>query len=78
MYNLNISHRIKPEEIINMTPNIILIFRPSNETYNDKFELHMNYLKERNTFGVVNCFYPNNLYLIPYGQYTMSYVPNAK
>ena len=38
----------------------------------------MDYLKERDTFGVVNFFYPNNLYLIPYGQYTLSYVPNAK
>lgn len=38
----------------------------------------MNYLKERNTFGVINCFYPHNLYLVPYGEYTKSYVPNAK
>ena len=38
IFNLNISHRIRPEEILNVRPNIILIFRPSNETYIEKFE----------------------------------------
>lgn len=36
-YNLNISHRIRPEEIVNIRPYVVLIFRPSNETYREKF-----------------------------------------
>lgn len=29
-FNLNISHRIKPEEVLELEPEVVVIFRPSN------------------------------------------------
>lgn len=55
-FNLNISHRIKPIEVEHLDPEIIVVFRASNETYREKFKELNNYLMNKNMLGIVNSF----------------------
>ncbi len=38
IFNLNISHRIRAEEVINLSTSVIILIGPSNDTYKQKFE----------------------------------------
>ena len=71
---MNISHRIKPEEVSNLEAEIVVIFRASNQTYIDKLKEQMDYLLNKNMWGIVSGFFPN-LYLVPYGEHSKRYAP---